>query len=72
MDHRGIVMQGIRRVRKMNDASIPFQNATTAALAIRLRASASFQEKLHQLVDSSSTKKAPEGAFHECRIRGNL
>jgi hypothetical protein len=47
-------------------------NATIAALAIRLHASASFQEKLHQLVGSSSTKKAPEGAFHECRIRGNL
>jgi hypothetical protein len=37
--------------------------ATDAALAFRLRRSASFREKLRQLVDKYSAKKAPEGAF---------
>jgi hypothetical protein len=38
-------------------------DATRAALAIRLRKSASFQEKLPQLVDKYAAKKAPGGAF---------
>jgi hypothetical protein len=38
-------------------------DATRGALAIRLRRSASFQEKLRQLVDKYTAKKAPEGAF---------
>jgi hypothetical protein len=38
-------------------------NATAAALENRLRLSQSFREKSRQFVGSSSTKKAPEGAF---------
>jgi hypothetical protein len=40
-------------------------DATRAVLAIRLRRSASFLEKLRQLVDKYSAKKAPGGAFFE-------
>jgi hypothetical protein len=49
------------------------RQAMTAALEIRLRRHASFQEKLRQLVGKYATKRAPMSALSEVsqrRIRG--
>jgi hypothetical protein len=48
----------------------------SAALEIRLRRRASFQEKRRQLFEKFATKKGagkrPFRWFHECRIRGKF
>jgi hypothetical protein len=55
--------------------AIAIPHATIAALAIRLHARASFQEKLRQLVGKCPAKRALISAlfeFHRYRIRGKF
>jgi hypothetical protein len=54
---------------------LPIGEPRAAALEIRLRRHASFQEKLRQLLGKCPAKRALTSApfeFHKCRIRGKF
>jgi hypothetical protein len=67
MGHPVIVMQRIRHgqngARAITTRTIAMPHTTIAALAIRLRAHASFQEKLRQLVGKCPAKRALTSAL---------
>jgi hypothetical protein len=74
MGHREIVMQRTGAAKKRTRV-ITTPHSKVAALEIRLRACASFQEKLRQLLCKCTTKRAqdaPFSKFHKRRIRGKF
>jgi hypothetical protein len=79
MGHPVIVMRrigyGQNGARATTIRTITMPHTTIAALAIRLRACASFQEKLRQLVGKCPAKRALTSAlfeFHRCHIRSKF